>query len=153
MATEQVQQRVLQFVRLGIRGQLEDAADVSAGVDAVLPRPRARAAKVRVQRDGIERIAALVHSDEYLATIVRPAYVQFLGRDAEPAGLVFWIGEMQALAVGFVLGAVALVCAVWWEEICAVRGAQAKGQLEPELETHVADAAMGASRDRLEHTQ
>src|SRR5207253_11250738 len=45
--------------------------------------------------DGLPReqmATALVHSDEYLATIVRPAYVQFLGRDAEATGLAFWIG-------------------------------------------------------------
>jgi hypothetical protein len=39
---------------------------------------------------------ALTHSDEYLATIIKPAYVKFLGRAVDAGGLAFWTGLMRA---------------------------------------------------------
>jgi ferric-dicitrate binding protein FerR (iron transport regulator) len=59
----------------------------------------------------------------------------------------------RALAGAFALGAAALVGAVWWEEIRAVRGAQERGGEDRLPAAPVPDAAMGASRDRLERSQ
>ena len=48
VTAEQVQQRGLELVRFRVGGQLVDAADVPARIDAVFPRARAGAAKVGV---------------------------------------------------------------------------------------------------------
>jgi hypothetical protein len=39
---------------------------------------------------------ALTHSDEYFATIIKPAYVTFLGRAADAGGLAYWTSLMHA---------------------------------------------------------
>lgn len=55
--------------------------------------------------------AQLTHSDEYFATIIKPAYLKFLGRAADANGLTFWTGKMQAgltdeqLEAGFIASA------------------------------------------------
>jgi hypothetical protein len=41
-------------------------------------------------------IEQLTHTDEYFATIIRPAYLQFLGRPADPGGLAYWTQQMHA---------------------------------------------------------
>jgi hypothetical protein len=39
---------------------------------------------------------SLAHSAEYYATnIVKPAYLQFLGRPGDPAGINFWVSQLQ----------------------------------------------------------
>lgn len=40
--------------------------------------------------------AQLTYSDEYFATIIKPAYLKFLGRAADPSGLASWTAQMQA---------------------------------------------------------
>jgi hypothetical protein len=40
--------------------------------------------------------AQLTHSDEYFATIIKPAYVKFLGRAADSTGLAYWTSQMHA---------------------------------------------------------
>ena len=35
------------------------------------------------------------HSAEYFGTIIKPAYLQYLGRAADSAGLAYWTGQMQ----------------------------------------------------------
>jgi hypothetical protein len=48
------------------------------------------------------------HSDEYFATIIRPAYQQFLGRNADEAGVTYWTQRMhegltdEQLEAGFI---------------------------------------------------
>lgn len=37
----------------------------------------------------------LTHTAEYFSTIIKPAYLEFLGRAADDAGLNFWITQMQ----------------------------------------------------------
>ena len=41
-------------------------------------------------------VNALDHSDEYYATIIRPAFEAYLGREADSQGLAYWISQMQA---------------------------------------------------------
>ena len=48
---------------------------------------------------GISREAfanAVDHSDEYYATIIRPAYEKYFGRDADDAGIAFWTSQMRS---------------------------------------------------------
>lgn len=51
---------------------------------------------------------SLTHSDEYFATIIRPAYQQFLSRDADAGGLSYWTALMhggltdEQLEAGFI---------------------------------------------------
>lgn len=51
---------------------------------------------------------ALTHSDEYFATIIRPAYQKFLGRNSDPGGLTYWTARMhggltdEQLEAGFI---------------------------------------------------
>jgi hypothetical protein len=40
--------------------------------------------------------AQLTHSNEYFATIIKPAYVKFLGRAADATGLAYWTNQMRA---------------------------------------------------------
>ena len=50
-------------------------------------------------KSGISREAfanAVDHSDEYYATIIRPAYEKYFGRDADDAGIAFWTSQMRS---------------------------------------------------------
>ena len=48
------------------------------------------------------------HSAEYFGTIIKPAYVQFLGRPADPSGIAYWTNQMidgltdENLEAGFI---------------------------------------------------
>jgi hypothetical protein len=52
--------------------------------------------------------AAMVHSADYYASIIRPTYERYLGREPDAAGLSYWVAQMQAgltderLEAGFV---------------------------------------------------
>ena len=37
----------------------------------------------------------LTHTDEYFSTIIKPAYIKFLGRQADPNGLTYWTGQLR----------------------------------------------------------
>lgn len=41
-------------------------------------------------------VSSLDHGSEYFATIIRPAYQEYLGRAADAAGLAYWTGQMQS---------------------------------------------------------
>jgi hypothetical protein len=41
-------------------------------------------------------VSSLDHSDEYYATIIRPAYATYLGREADAAGINHWTNKMRA---------------------------------------------------------
>ena len=66
MAPEQIEDRVLELVGLGVRRELVDAPDIAAGVDAVLAAARAAAAEVRVEHRRAEPLPALVGPEELL---------------------------------------------------------------------------------------
>lgn len=53
----------------------------------------------RLLKSGISREAfvnAVDHSDEYYATIIRPAYEKYFGRDADDSGIAYWTSQMRA---------------------------------------------------------
>lgn len=80
----------------------EDSAYVSAVFEAVLSRaPYLDELDAWTQKlvAGLSRadfVNALDHSDEYYATIIRPAYERYLGREADAAGISYWTNQMRA---------------------------------------------------------
>lgn len=78
-----------------------EAAYVSAVYRAVLDREPSLGELqtwTRLLDSGLSHEAfvnALDHSDEYYATIIRPAYEKYLGREADAAGIAFWTSLMR----------------------------------------------------------
>jgi hypothetical protein len=44
----------------------------------------------------VQFATALVHSADYYASIIRPIYERYLGREPDTAGLSYWVSQMQA---------------------------------------------------------
>jgi hypothetical protein len=79
-----------------------DAAYVSAVYEAVFSRAPTVdeldgwVEKIESGTSRIDFVNALDHSDEYYATIIRPAYEKYLGREADGGGIAYWTSQMQA---------------------------------------------------------
>jgi hypothetical protein len=81
---------------LDLFGQAADNSTVVAGTSLAAWAAQLDAGQLDAGASRAAFAAAIVHSADYYASIIRPIYEHYLGREPDAAGLNYWVSQMQA---------------------------------------------------------